>query len=1026
MRALRDVEGQTASKQETLDRIVRLAQILCDTAVALLALIDADRQRIVAAVGTRWAKLDRNDPFCAGTIAQGDVFTVPDALADARFQGSSFVANDPPMRFYAGVPVRTRDGHPVAALCVLDPQAGNLDATREGRLRDLAAMIEDTLTGTRWDTPDTPAAESISDTEAAVLLRNAATLADLGYWIWDHDQNRLVYASQEAAQIHGLTLADYFAELGDPERMFAWFHPEDRDAYRRLWIERARAGRRYEMEVRVLRRNGCVRTCREVGAPIHDSTGHLRHTVGTLHDITSEKRRERDLADHVRQQSIAADLGTKALAAHDPDALIDVVLDRSAETLGASFALFCQFDDDRTPLRCAVRAFGDAPRPDAEPAPDTVEVEASYAQRGTTFRFTTDTESSVLNLAHSVEGIVTPVYSANLAGGFLAFYREDGGFPVHVNPFLKAVTNTLAVALDRLASDAARRETMSQLAEVANAIPGMIFRRWHAPDGRIFYDYLSERCAEIFGVSPQPGSKPAQTLLQRVHPEDRPQVERRLFRITPESVPGEIEFRIFGRSDEIRWVRTTFTVTPFDDGWIRVDGVDLDVTDRRRAEERAEYSEFYDPTTDLPNRALVERRLEAAIASAGATGRKVGVAMLDLDGFSRINSVYGRSVGDRLLRQVGSWLQQEAWSRDTIARTAGDQFTIVFHALRESSDKHRLIGKLFRSLNRTFPVTDADSLEGIRPTACIGFAIYPRDGVTAEGLLDAADSALAEARQQGPASYALYTPAFTRATKQYVEIERELRRAIDREEFELYYQPQLDAGSQRVTGAEALMRWRHPERGLLTPGSFIEVAEKSGLIQPITHLVLRQACHTVAAWRGRGLAPPRLAVNLSGRDLEHDDLISQVTGMIAAAGIPGAALEVELTETAVVADIQTAADTMQGLADLGVQIAIDDFGTGYSSLKYLTHLPFDRLKIDRTFTSTLGMQTPDDRVVRMIVGLAQGLEKRVVAEGVETAGQAQTLAELGVHELQGFAFSPPLPEAAFRNFRAHGVLSSPP
>ena len=1030
-RALECLDMANVSQNAALDRIVLLARTICATPIAFLQLVEAGGYRIKAASGIGVGSTDPGAPFWGYTIQQDDLLVVQDTHADRRFRHKSVVTDDPWIRFYAGVPVRVQDGDTIGTLCVMDRRPRDLDETQRAWLRFFAEMVEDKLVGTRRRRPTNANADHASgdddtpldETDAAVLLRSAASLAGLGYWIWDHATDRLVYASQEAADILGLSRADYIIEFGHPDRMFAWFHPDDRDHYRHIWFDKARKGCPYETEVRVLRQDGTVRACREVGAPVHDSRGYLRHTVGTFQDITQEKQREHDLAERLRQQSAAADLGSRVLALDDPEDIIRLVLDRAGEALSASTAVFCQIGPDGSPHRCVVRSLLDATGPSAVPAPECVEVQAAGAPQGSTIRFRSDQQASVLAGDGPVEGIVAPVHGARMPSGFLAFYNHAAAFADHVNPFLKAVSNTLAAALDRLASESARQDTIDQLTEIANAVPGMIFRRWHHPDGAITYDYLSKRCADIFGVNASLEETTPDTLLARVHPEDRDYVSRTLFKITPDAAPGEIEYRVYGPDDALRWVRTTFTVTTFADGRVRVDGVDLDVTDRRLAEDRAEYTRLYDPTTDLPNRVLVEQRLEEAISSAAYTGRNVGVVMLDIDGFSRINSVYGRSVGDQLLREVGRWLQQDAWPRDTIGRTGGDQFIVIFHALRDSADAHRIVGKLFRALSRTFSVTDADSMEVIRPTACIGFALYPRDATDGETLLDAADSALANARQQGPASYAFYTHAFTRETKRFLQTERELEGAIARDEFELHYQPQVAAGTYAITGVEALVRWNHPDRGLLSPGSFIDVAEKSGLIREITSRVVRQACAMVASWRADGRGPGRVAINLSGHDIASDALVTNITEALQTFDLPGAALEVELTETTVVTDLQRAADAMQRLADHGVGVAIDDFGTGYSSLKYLTHLPFDTLKIDRSFTSTIGMDEADDRVVRMIVGLAQGLDKRVVAEGVEYGDQAKVLAALGVDELQGFAFAPPLDAEDVADFFQRGPLT---
>ena len=1006
------------STGQVFEPIVRIAQDHFGASFAFFSIVGKDRQYFRACSGFSFTETGRDASFCGHTILGDDVLVVPDTFADRRFHDNPFVTGEPGIRCYAGVPIRSPDGYKVGTLCVVDRRPRTLVPREVDRLRDLAAIVEHTLAGAevsaRLEPPGTDEAsvkapERVPDQDKSALLQNAAALAELGYWIWDHARDRLIYASEETAAILGLSVDEYIVELSDPARMTDWFHPDDRDRYRHVWLGEAKAGRTYELDVRVLRRDGSVRVCREAGAPVLDTAGHLQHTVGILQDVTRERARERELQERFREQSVAAEIASVVLRQADPQLIVEHVLDRAGEVLEADFAAFGCPSADASPPRAVVRSFHGAQPPRMTLDNDRGEVLAVHAGGSTTIRFDPAEHASVLAVPRGTRIIVTSVSGTATPPCFIALYRSDGEFPDHANPFLKAVSNILLAALDRVASEEEHQKALNQLENIANTVPGMIFRRRHCPDGTIEYDYLSARCKDMFGVDPRESADFAERLLGRVHPDDYSRVKRELFEITQATHPGEIEFRAYNQNDEIRSLLTTYTVTALSDGVVRVDGVDLDVTDRCLAEQQAEYNRFHDPITDLPNRTRVELDLAEAITGAEGTSRTVGVAMLDLDGFARINGVHGRAAGDALLGAVGTWLQQEVWKRDTVGRSGGDQFVVVFHALRESADAHRLIGKLFRALNQSFPFGDGNARDTVRPTACIGFALYPNDGRDAASLMDAADSALAHARGQGASSYAFHTPEFAEEARHSLELEGELQDAIERREFRLHYQPQVDARTYEITGAEALVRWEHPERGLLSPGSFIGLAERKGLIPGITRLVIEQACSTLADWRARGQPyPQRMAVNLSGYDLQSETLVSDVLRRLDAADLPYHALELELTESAVVADFERAAGVMQDLAEKGVRLAIDDFGTGYSSLKYLTQLPFHTLKIDRSFTLALERGTANERIVRMIVGLGQGLDQRVVAEGIEYGEHAIALAGMGVDELQGFAFAPPL------------------
>lgn len=1032
LKSLHNVNAENNPKKRVFDCIVRIVQHDLDVSFAFFSLIDGQRHYAQASVGFAFTDIDRDISFCGHTILEDDVHIVPDALADPRFQNDPLVTGGPGIRFYAGVPIRDPDGDKVGTLCAADRRPKKVRSHEVDRLRDFAAILESTLAAKDEVAPTDLSTvgdvlaretESLSQQAMSALLRNATALADLGYWIWDHDRDRLIYCSEETAAIHGLSVDEYVVELGNPERMLDWFHPDDRDRYKHTWLNEVKAGRTYELDIRVLRRDGAARVCREVAAPVHDTAGRLQHTVGILHDVTREREWEQQLQKQFREQNIAAEIASELLRLEESKVIIDRVLDRAGAVLEADYAAFGCPATEGTPPRAVVRSARDTQVPAVTLGPDRVEVMATQIGGSTSVRFAPNEQTSVLEVPSHTQIVVTSAAGTVTPAAFIAFYRIDGAFPDHVHPFLKAVSNVLMAALDRVVITAQKQETLSHLENFADTIPGAILSRRHLPDGTIQYEYASPHAENIFGVDPREHQDFARDLLGRVHPGDHQSVERELFDIAQASYSGQIEYRVYVPSGDVRWIQTTYTVTPLSDGGVRVNSVSLDVTERRLAEQQAEYNRFYDPVTGLPNRTRVELDLEEAIAAAQGTERTVGVAILDLDGFARINSVYGRVAGDSLLHAVGERLRREVWQRDTVGRTSGDQFLVVFHALRDSTDAHRLIGKLFRALNHSFPLGGSDSREAVRPTACIGFALYPRDGGDSASLMDAADSALAKARGEGPSSYAFHTPAFTRETERYLRRQRELQTAIDRAEFRLHYQPEVDPGPYEIVGAEALVRWDHPEYGLLSPGNFMDVAEKSGLIADVTRLVLDQACSTLADWRARGRPyPQRMAVNLSGYDLQNQTLVSDVLRRLDANDLPYDALELELTESAAVADLERAAHVMQELAGHGVRFAIDDFGSGYSSLKYLTHLPFDTLKIDRSFTFDLREGTANERIVRMIVGLGKGLDKGVVAEGVEHERQAIALADMGVDWLQGFAISPPLDREDALAVFSHGRL----
>ena len=427
-----------------------------------------------------------------------------------------------------------------------------------------------------------------------------------------------------------------------------------------------------------------------------------------------------------------------------------------------------------------------------------------------------------------------------------------------------------------------------------------------------------------------------------------------------------------------------------------------DLTERKAAEERIRRLALHDSLTGLPNRALLLDRLAQALARAQRDGGMVAVFLLDLDGFKEINDTLGHPAGDQLLCGAGQRMAGAIRATDTLARVGGDEFALV-QQLRQPGDATALATKILAAFAAPF---DLDGHE-VQAATSIGIALFPQDGQEPAVLLKNADLALYRAKTLGRDRFHAFDRILDAEVQGRRRLERELRSALERGEFLLHYQPQLDLVTGRFTGAEALVRWNHPERGLVMPDAFIPAAEANGLIRELGAWVLREACAQARRWRECGwhLA---VAVNLSPVQLRNGSLLPAIDAALKDAGLEPGRLELELTEGTLMENVQQkGGDFLCELAADGVRLAIDDFGTGYSSLAYLKHLPVSTIKIDRSFVRDLGRQAQDEALVRGIVTLGHSLGKRVVAEGVENETQLQLLREMGCNEAQGFLIAPP-------------------
>jgi diguanylate cyclase len=444
-----------------------------------------------------------------------------------------------------------------------------------------------------------------------------------------------------------------------------------------------------------------------------------------------------------------------------------------------------------------------------------------------------------------------------------------------------------------------------------------------------------------------------------------------------------------------------------------VESLELVVTDRTKGLEAANrqlrHLASHDALTGLPNRLLFDDRLAQAIAQATRQLHEFAVMIVDLDRFKLINDSLGHRAGDDLLRVVAQRLSHAVRTVDTTARLGGDEFVILLAGpvTREEAIE---IGK--RAIESMEPAIQLLGID-VHISPSIGIAFYPRDGATVDSLLARADAAMYSAKERGRNNVQCYEEGMSAVTQDRVKLESDLYEALRSGQFELHYQPKVDTGSGRINSAEALIRWRHPQRGLVPPGEFIVVADECGLLDAIGEWVLFEACRQAKAWQREGLRPLRVAVNLAPSQFHLENLVDQIRRALAAAALEPQYLEVELTESAVMSDAEESIRILEAISRMGVLVSVDDFGTGYSSMSYLRRFPIDKLKIDRCFVEDMTQRPEDASIVRAIISLAHSLHLKVIAEGVETPEQLALLAELGCDQYQGFHFSPALLPQAF-------------
>ena len=556
---------------------------------------------------------------------------------------------------------------------------------------------------------------------------------------------------------------------------------------------------------------------------------------------------------------------------------------------------------------------------------------------------------------------------------------------------------------------------------------------WERTGNRIA---CSEEVFRLLHVDPAQFRPTTASLLDLIHEDDRRAFRRWMLKLAQGGVAHGLELRVRARDGDVLHLHLLGEALRSGERTVGVVGTIQDATERTHAIQQIHRLAYYDVLTELPNRSRFHEKLAETLDFAKRANKAFALMFLDLDQFKRINDTLGHHVGDDLLRIVAQRLTRVVRAEDgagqvrgaksperDVCRQGGDEFIVLLNGVASEEQASRAANRVIETLAQPISI----GTQEVFVSASIGIVMYPRDGEDLDTLLKNADVAMYHAKSEGRNRYAFYHDSMRQATARRLSLEHDLRRAIENEQFVLHYQPQIDMQTGRIAGIEALIRWHHPTLGMLWPQHFISVAEEAGMIMAIWEWVFVTALIQHNAWRQEGLPPVRIGVNLSSVQFADGGLAGRVQEIAQVVGVPFEHIELELTESALISDFDNAQATLQALRQLGVKIAIDDFGTGYSSLSYLRRLPFDKLKLDHSFTADATGSDEAAAIARAIISMAQSLELTVVAEGVETQQQIDLLTEMGCTTMQGYLLSRPLDVVAMgellhRHFHSEPLL----
>ncbi|MDD5295757.1 MAG: EAL domain-containing protein [Rhodocyclaceae bacterium] len=816
-------------------------------------------------------------------------------------------------------------------------------------------------------------------------LREAQRIARFGNWELDIERNRLVWSDE----IYRLFEIDPGRFEASYEGFLRMVHPEDREAVDRAYRESVENRSPYQIVHRLLLPDGRVKHVSERGETHYGADGRPLRTLGTVHDITERKRAEEEihaLNQNLEQRVIerTRELRLKEEELREALALNENILMTSAVAIAA-------YGRDG---QCVL----------ANPSLAELVGATSEQLLAQNFRHIGSWRQS--GLLDAADRALTSGRMQELETHILSTFGRDIWVHARLSCFSSSGEPHLLIMLYDITGERLAEEELRLAASVFhNSAEGVM-----VTDASAVIVSVNPAFTEITGYTEAEALGQTPRLLRSDH--QGAEFYRAMWEtLTREGRwQGEVWNRKKGGEAYLEWL----TINRVADGEgvpVRYVGVFHDITEMRRKDEHIHHMAFHDSLTGLPNRALMQDRLHHALQRARREGNRLSLIFIDLDRFKSVNDGLGHDVGDLLLQEVACRIKCLLRSSDTVARLGGDEFVVLMENLVETGHCASLAQDILAEISRPM------SLRGhtVEIGASLGMAFFPEDGSDPLELMKRADMAMYAAKSAGRNTYRFFQQDMLDRTSQRLSLEMDLRRAIAQGQLELHYQPRIELATGRPLGVEALVRWRHPTRGLIPPGDFIPLAEESGLILELGAWVLDEACRQSAAWRARGRGI-KIAVNVSARQLAEGDLVERIGELAARHGIAPADLEIELTESAVMANPEHAAGLLSHLRSMGVVVAVDDFGTGYSSLAYLRRLPLDILKIDRSFVMAADQDEEDMQIVKMILGLGQTLKLTVVAEGIETRRQAELLQSLGCRIAQGYLYSRPLPAQALEDW----------
>lgn len=612
-----------------------------------------------------------------------------------------------------------------------------------------------------------------------------------------------------------------------------------------------------------------------------------------------------------------------------------------------------------------------------------------------------------------------PLHHGGQPIGAITFYVDSvDAFDEEVRNLLQELAIDIDFALDNFDREMKHRlvekgrdEALERLQKIASRLPGVVYQYKQSADGSSCFPFASEAFHQIFRIRPEAVREDAAQVWSRLHPDDLDAVAGSLKESARDLTPWHQEFRVKFDDGTIRWLYSDAVPQREADESVLWHGFISDITERKQTEEHIQWLAHFDLLTGLPNRPLLNDRIKSAISMAQRNHTQLAVLFLDLDHFKNVNDTLGHHAGDQLLIEVAKRLQEVVRDEDTVSRLGGDEFVLLLPSTDAKGAAH-VAEKLLWAIAQSYQIEQHE----LTVTPSIGVALYPGDGEDFEILCRRADIAMYRAKCDGRNNFRFFTAEMQASSARNMQLENALRRALERNQLYLHYQPQMGLRDGRIVGAEALLRWKHPELGVISTAEFIPIAEDSGLILPIGEWVLRNATTQLKRWIDNGMEPMAVAVNLSAVQFHNTGLPQLITQILEEADLPPEYLELELTEGVAMDDPLAAIAVMDKLHELGIRMSIDDFGTAYSSLSYLKRLQVYKIKIDQSFVRDITIDQEDKAIVDAIISLARSLGLKTIAEGVETEQQLTFLRDRGCHEIQGYYYSKPLPADEFEAF----------